>query len=414
MGKKIRLAAGLLAAVMTFGTCAVPACAVEEHMAAAREETVCEEEQETEAGGTDTANTEEEPIPAADPQEEENSAEQEEPGADEVTEADEPASEEDTAGEREAADETEKETAKEDELFNIEEGTAGETDADDGSDGAEEEKEAEQTDAPEAGTETEQEEPAAEETAREPALIAAPAAEGISSGAWQEDTETIHHDEEGHYEKKKVQKEVVVKPAYDEKVKRYFYECTVCLFRDYGDGTLMDEHLYEHPTGNGNHYYDPVDGDEIYPSYRDKYEYITIHHDAETYMEEVEEDVWKIDRPAWDEVIHSGVYKYYVDGKAVTGTLAAINGETYLFNDEGVPLTGWRKAGDDLYYFGAGGKMQTGWHTRDGKELYNDPATGKAAFSIVLDVDGTPYYFNSEGTAFKEGVVEDKDRKSVV
>ena len=67
MRKRIRLAAGLLAAVMTFGTCAVPACAAEEDMAAAQEETVYEEEQETETDGTDTVTTEEETIPAADP-----------------------------------------------------------------------------------------------------------------------------------------------------------------------------------------------------------------------------------------------------------------------------------------------------------------------------------------------------------
>lgn len=345
MKRRIRLAAGLLAAVMTFGVCALPANAAEEGMPATREGDGAGMEG-TEGTGKETAD----------------------------------------------ADAAAKENEPEKDAVN---GTAPEK--------AQEKPAVE---------EPALEEAAAEDTTEAPALVIAPDAEGIGSGTWQEVTGTVHYDEEGHYEKEKTGEiEVVDREAWDEQVKRWYYECTVCGFRSYDTGSEIDRHLLrEHPTGNGNRYYNQ-DGVEIYPSYRDEYEIITVRHDAETHMEDVYEDVWKADREAWDETTHSGVYKYYVNGTPVTGTLAAIDGETYLFDEEGVPMTGWRKVGDDLYYFGADGKMQTGWHTRDGIELYNDPETGKAAFGTVLTVDGTPCFFNSEGTAFTEGLVEDKGRE---
>ena len=141
------------------------------------------------------------------------------------------------------------------------------------------------------------EEDAEEETANAPAMIAAPDAEEPGDGEWAEIIEEVYHEEEGHYENQKTgEVEVVDKEAWDERVKVWFYECTVCGFRDYTGCPLMDDHLfYEHPTGNGNHYYDPVDGFEIYPSYREEFEYQYIHHDAETHMEDVYEDVWVVD-----------------------------------------------------------------------------------------------------------------------
>ena len=110
-------------------------------------------------------------------------------------------------------------------------------------------------------------------------------------------TGTVHYDEEGHYEKEKTGEiEVVDREAWDEQVKRGYYECTVCGFRSYDTGSEIDRHLLrEHPTGNGNRYYNQ-DGVEIYPSYRDEYEIIIDRHDAETHMEDVYEDVWKADR----------------------------------------------------------------------------------------------------------------------
>ena len=410
MKRRIRIAAGILAAVMAFGTCTMPVSAAEDGMPAAQEGALPGEGQETGDGVTGPVSTKADITPAADTQDEENGTREGlPPEAEEGTEDEAPAKEAAGSG----TEGTGKETAEEEELFNIEEGTAEEAlDADE----AAGEKEPEQADA--IGTAAEKalkepavEEAAVEETAVAPTLVIAPDAEGISSGTWQEVTGTVHHDEEGHYEKEKTgETEVVDKEAWDERVKRYFYECTVCLFRDYTGKEIGSHVRVEHPTGHGNHYYNK-DGKEIYPSYRDEYEIIIVHHDAETHMEDVYEDVWKVDQEAWDETTHSGVYKYYVNGTPVTGTLAAIDGETYLFDEEGVPMTGWRKVGDDLYYFGADGKMQTGWHTRDGIELYNDPETGKAAFGTVLTVDGTPCFFNSEGTAFTEGLVEDKGRE---
>ncbi len=249
------------------------------------------------------------------------------------------------------------------------------------------------------------------ETANRPAMIAAPDAEEPGDGEWREVIEEVYHDEVGHYENQKTgEVEVVDKEAWDERVRHWFYECTICRFRS-EDVVEINDHLYEHPTGADIHYYDPVDGDEIFPSYREECEYVTVHHDAETHMEDVYEDVWVIDREAYIEEVHTGVYRYFVNGVPIKDTLAAIGGDTYLFNSEGVPVTGWHYVNDSLYYFGDGGMMQTGWLSRNGNELYADPETGKTAMNIVLTINNTSYYFNSEGIAFTEGVVEDNGKE---
>ena len=121
-------------------------------------------------------------------------------------------------------------------------------------------------------------------------------------GAWEEVMETDHCDEEGHYEYQKMgEKEVTDKEAWDEKILHCFHECSVCGFRSYeGPAAVSDHILEEHPTGGGEHYYDP-DGTEIYPSCREEYEIETIRHEAETHMEDVYNEVWVADREAYEE-----------------------------------------------------------------------------------------------------------------
>ena len=199
-----------------------------------------------------------------------------------------------------------------------------------------------------------------------------------SSGEWKEVLDTIHHDEEGHFENRKTGEiEVTDKAAWDENVKHWFYECTVCLFRT-EDVVEINDHLGEHPTGSGYHYYDPVDGDEIYPSYRDNYEIIVIHHDAETHMEDVYEDVWVVDQEAYDEDVHTGVYKYFVDGRPAENIVLTIDGTPYYFDSEGTAFTqGFIEDNGRKYYF-------------DGKELVKNKR---------VEINGGMYSFDADGAA---------------
>ena len=200
------------------------------------------------------------------------------------------------------------------------------------------------------------------------------AAAAEETGSWTEIVRTVHHYEEGHYENRKTgETEVVDKEAWDEHVRHYYYECTVCLFRDETeDGSLINDHiLREHPTGNGNHYYDPVDGDEIYPSYRDKYETEIIRHDALTHMEDVYEDVWIVDRDAYDEEVPTGLYGYVLDGGFVKNAVLSIDGKTYPFDDDGcVKPDRWVTVGDSRYHTDENGAVLTGWQRLNGRTYY--------------------------------------------
>jgi hypothetical protein len=49
--------------------------------------------------------------------------------------------------------------------------------------------------------------------------------------------------------------------------------------------------------------------------------------------------------------------------------LVKINGNTYLFSNDGVMRTGWKTLGGKHYYFGDDGKMYTGEHTIAGKDF---------------------------------------------
>ena len=204
-----------------------------------------------------------------------------------------------------------------------------------------------------------------------PAVLTSAASE---DGGWTEVMETIHHDEEGHYENQKTgEAEVVDKKAWDEQIKHYYYECAVCLFRDETeDGSLINDHiLREHPTGNGNHYYDPVDGDEIYPSYREKYEIEIIHHDAETHMEDIYEDVWIVDRKAYDEEVPTGLYGYVIEGEFVRNAAVTIDGRIFPFDDDGIVRIGqWVTVGNDRYHTDETGAAMTGWQVLGGRKYY--------------------------------------------
>ena len=225
--------------------------------------------------------------------------------------------------------------------------------------------------------------------------IAAPDASTTGEGRWEEIIETIHHDEQGHYEKVQTGTRTVVdKDAWDEPVYEMLAVCDACGYTS--DSTEdINNHLYDH--------YDPELG-YIDAGYSVKEVLVeTIHHPAGTHEEPVYEDKWIVDSKAWDETVHTGQMRYVVDGKAVTDSLVVIDGETYYLDKTGSCATGWTVVNGSWRLFDESGKMQTGWQEKNGARCYVDESTGKLVSDKVMTVDGTNYYFDGKGAAHEKG-----------
>ena len=222
----------------------------------------------------------------------------------------------------------------------------------------------------------------------------------VHTHKWVNVTKNVHHAEKSHTEKKQVgTKTVVDKEAWDELVKHWYAECTSCGLRDTPANLEMHIALVHYDPENDQY--------DRNASWRSKYEYETIHHDAETHEEPVYEDVWVEDVAAWDETIHTGIFHYVVDGEYLHDTLATIGDATYYFDSEGYTVSGWLKLDEGWSYFDDDCKRQTGWQDKDGSQRYIDPETGIMVTSQIRDVDSGSYYFNSEGEAFTPGIVTD-------
>lgn len=109
---------------------------------------------------------------------------------------------------------------------------------------------------------------------------------------WVEMTETIHHDETGHYET------IVIEEAYDEPVYESHAICGGCG-KDFGSGEAACEAALDHTME------DFFDDCENY--HTEDVQIDTIHHDAVT------EQKWIVDTPAYDETVTTG-YKCSVCG----------------------------------------------------------------------------------------------------
>ena len=234
----------------------------------------------------------------------------------------------------------------------------------------------------------------------------------VPEGEWTEVTETVHYDEKGHYERRKTgEKEVIDKKAYDEKIKVFYKQCSCCDFRT-KDIDEIYNHIMDH-SSSGEIFYDMFGGElrRIIPSFRTVTEYETVHHDAETHMEDIYEDVWVVDKAACDKIVGTGEYVITVNGATVTDTLVSVDGDVYYVDKNSRIATGWVQTDGGWMFFGEDGKRHTGWVEKDGHDAYADPETGSMAVSTVFTVDGTPYYFNSEGEAFAKGVVTENGKE---
>ena len=191
--------------------------------------------------------------------------------------------------------------------------------------------------------------------------VAASDVTDASEGRWEEIIETIHHDEQGHYEKVQTgTKTVIHKEAWDEQVYEMLAVCSVCGYTS--DSTEdINNHLDVH--------YDPDLGYSD-AGYSVQEVPRTIHHPAGTYEEPIYEYRWIVDTEAWDEKIRTGRMRYVVNGKAVTDSLVVIEGDTYYLDKNGSPVTGWKVVNGTWRYFDETGKMQTGWQKINGSWYY--------------------------------------------
>lgn len=96
---------------------------------------------------------------------------------------------------------------------------------------------------------------------------------------WQPVYKTVHHDEKGHYET------VVVQAAWDEPEMRGTNICNVC--GAYGGNDIAD-HIDDVHGGSGSYHYEKIPTGN------------TIHYD------EVTEQRWVVDTPAYDEQVVAG------------------------------------------------------------------------------------------------------------
>lgn len=166
----------------------------------------------------------------------------------------------------------------------------------------------------------------------------------VDKEAWDE---IVHHEEEGHYEKQNVQ--VGTKPVYEKEMHVICYTCggiDIGIARDPIEGGLSQayaEHILWHSEEKGDETiqtdYVDVDvqvGEE--PIYEEQEVWVvdkeawdeTIHHEAETHEEwvvdeeAVYEQIWVIDKEAWTESIEHPAethQEWKVDKEAVYKTV---------------------------------------------------------------------------------------------
>ena len=112
---------------------------------------------------------------------------------------------------------------------------------------------------------------------------------------WAERTETVYHDEQGHYVTVQVgTKTVVDEAAWDEPVYDGKCVCSECGYSTFSESDIV------------NHIADVHDFDASYGVVSEQVD--TIHHSAVTHEEPVYEDRWVVDSAAWSEERVVGYY----------------------------------------------------------------------------------------------------------
>lgn len=95
-------------------------------------------------------------------------------------------------------------------------------------------------------------------------------------------------------------------------------------------------------------------------------------------------------------------YYRYPDGTYQKDGWQKIDGNWYLFQNDGKMLTGWQFWKEHYYLLDDNGAMLTGWVEKAGKFYYFNPTSdayeGCMFRSQMLTIDGNDYYFDSDGS----------------
>ena len=86
----------------------------------------------------------------------------------------------------------------------------------------------------------------------------------------------------------------------------------------------------------------------------------------------------------------------FTDGKVPVSEWALIKGEYYLFDSEGMMLTGWQKYDGKWYYMHASGARASGWEKLSGKWYFLDRKDGAMRTGWVAD-NNKWYYMDASG-----------------
>ncbi len=104
---------------------------------------------------------------------------------------------------------------------------------------------------------------------------------------------------------------------------------------------------------------------------------------------------------AWNTDSDGKIYYYDADGNYAKGEVL-IDGQYYLFSENGVLKTGWRTVnGQRCYFDPESGKSVTGWIDYFGQKYYVDPGSGKAAGKFT-DSENNTYIADGYGSVITE------------
>ena len=95
-----------------------------------------------------------------------------------------------------------------------------------------------------------------------------------------------------------------------------------------------------------------------------------------------------------------GKWKYLLNGNYLKNCFRKIDGETYLFDGNGIMLTGFQTVGGKTYYFDTSGKMLLRWKRINGKKYLFDPVDGHMHTGWEWVSENSAWYYLSPQTGY--------------
>ena len=95
-----------------------------------------------------------------------------------------------------------------------------------------------------------------------------------------------------------------------------------------------------------------------------------------------------------------GKWKYLLNGNYLKNCFRKIDGETYLFDGNGIMLTGFQTVGGKTYYFDTSGKMLLRWKRINGRKYLFDPVDGHMHTGWEWVSETSAWYYLSPQTGY--------------